>query len=90
MEEPSLVFIQCPLCGELRKKEDTESHVTCVPQKVFHSHLSLPDLEFDGVTVVQEFISDDQEQALVQAIDRQPWAESQSGRRKQVRGCGPK
>lgn len=84
LEEPAVIFVQCPICGELRTR-DPRSHVTCNPQKVFCPPLLLPgDVEFDGVRVVQEFLSEDQEQVLVQAIDTQPWTESQSGRRKQV------
>lgn len=61
-------------------------HVTCNPQKVFCPHLSLPgtDLRFEGVSVVQDFISEEREREIIQAIDKQPWVESQSGRKKQV------
>jgi hypothetical protein len=38
----------------------------------------------DGVTVVKEFISREEEREIVAEIDRSQWAESQSGRRKQV------
>ena len=39
----------------------------------------------EGVTVVKEFISREEEREIVAEIDRSQWAESQSGRRKQVR-----
>ena len=37
-----------------------------------------------GVTVVKDFLSTEEEASIVEAIDRQPWANSQSGRQKQV------
>ena len=40
---------------------------------------------FEGVTVVKEFVSHEEEVSIMAAIDGQPWANSQSGRRKQVR-----
>lgn len=42
------------------------------------------DPPLDGVTVVKEFLSPEDELSLVTAIDHQTWANSQSGRRKQV------
>ena len=38
----------------------------------------------EGVTVVKEFVSREEEREIVVEIDRNQWAESQSGRRKQV------
>ncbi len=40
--------------------------------------------DFRGVVVVKEFVSAEEELCMVADIDRQRWAESQSGRRKQV------
>ena len=40
---------------------------------------------FEGVTVVKDFISREEERDIVSQIDAHQWAESQSGRRKQVR-----
>jgi hypothetical protein len=90
--EPSLVFTQCSVCGELLEKQAVGDDrgrcgAKCTPQVVQKPVLTLPDGSiFDGVSVVQEFISREQEQALVEAIDKQPWVVSQSGRRKQVSG----
>lgn len=85
--EPHSIFIQCLICGELLKKAETRGHVTCTPQVTLRPVLPLPgDSRFDGVSIIQEFVSKEQEQTLIEAIDRQPWAESQSGRRKQVGG----
>lgn len=39
---------------------------------------------FEGVTVVKDFMSRDEERNIVSQIDAHQWAESQSGRRKQV------
>ena len=39
---------------------------------------------FEGVTVVKNFISAEEEGEIVKEIDSHQWAESQSGRRKQV------
>lgn len=39
---------------------------------------------FEGVTVVKEFVSFEEEREIVSEIDANRWAESQSGRRKQV------
>ena len=39
----------------------------------------------EGVTVVKEFVSREEEREIVLEIDRSQWAESQSGRRKQVK-----
>jgi hypothetical protein len=41
-------------------------------------------IEFSGVFVVRDFISQDEESRLVSTIDETPWMVSQSGRRKQV------
>ena len=38
----------------------------------------------EGVTVIKEFVSSEEEREIVSEIDRSQWAESQSGRRKQV------
>lgn len=88
---PSVVFTQCSRCGELIKagppgeEDQAKSHVTCAPQGILKPSLSLPDgPRFDGVSVVKEFISREQEMAFIEFIDRHQWVESQSGRRKQV------
>lgn len=41
----------------------------------------------EGVTVIKEFVSREEEREIVAEIDRSQWAESQSGRRKQVYKC---
>ena len=39
---------------------------------------------FEGVTIIKEFVSREEEREIVSQIDTKQWAESQSGRRKQV------
>ena len=39
---------------------------------------------FPGVRVIEDFISKEEEIALMEGIDEVPWDASQSGRRKQV------
>jgi len=41
-------------------------------------------LNFPGIHVVTDFVSEAEELELCNAIDRVPWVDSQSGRRKQV------
>ena len=41
-------------------------------------------IPFPGVRLVPDFVTKDQETAIVQAVDSVPWVNSQSGRRKQV------
>lgn len=39
---------------------------------------------FDGVTIVKEFMSREEEAAILSTVDSHTWRDSQSGRRKQV------
>lgn len=39
---------------------------------------------FPGVTLIEDFVTRDEEAEMVQLMDREPWKLSQSGRRKQV------
>ena len=41
-------------------------------------------LMFQGLTLIKDFVSEHEEQELLAEIDRNQWAESQSGRLKQV------
>ncbi len=45
-------------------------------------------LNFPGVFVLPNFVTEEEEQTLVAAIDESPWKPSQSGRVKQVRNPG--
>lgn len=91
----ALNFTQCRLCGKFLKKEAQE-HVTQCPipapsgvcRLIVQESLSLGALPegvtFEGVTMIQNFVSTDEEKELIAVIDQQHWVESQSGRRKQV------
>lgn len=39
---------------------------------------------FPGVTLIEDFVTQEEEAEMVQLMDREPWKLSQSGRRKQV------
>ena len=41
---------------------------------------------FPGVTLIEDFVTQEEEAEMVQLMDREPWRLSQSGRKKQV-GC---
>lgn len=48
------------------------------------AHNSQEGIEFPGVYVGTDFLSEEEEIILMQGIDGMPWDISQSGRRKQV------
>lgn len=90
---------QCYKCGSLlyqreKYKEDENSLLMrcnddcqsindlCLPGHVRHGNDETAAL--DGVVVIKNFVSIQEEEALVKDIDSSMWAESQSGRRKQV------
>ena len=86
----TLGYTQCRKCGELFLHKDndvTECHLTsCPPQRIWTPTGSVTaGLRFEGVSVYQEFLSPQEEEEVVRAIDEHLWAESQSGRMKQVR-----
>lgn len=59
----------------------------CTAATVLHSSSLTTErwhTRLDGVTVVKEFVSPEDELAIVAAIDSRSWTISQSGRRKQV------
>lgn len=51
-------------------------------------HDALEKIDFPGVLVKEDFISNDEEQLLIDHADKHDWKGSQSGRRKQ--NYGPK
>ena len=93
---PSLY--QCHNCGRVGWLGDLPEDVRipplhacrdpCSHATVLHSSSSPRALgthtPLDGVTIVKEFISRQEERAIVSAIDSNTWVDSQSGRRKQV------
>jgi alkylated DNA repair protein alkB family protein 4 len=75
------IYVFCPICGD--KAWTNESHE-------FHNEISnLDSVNIGGVHVIENFISPEEEQQLIQIIDtKRPWVDSQEGRRKQ--DYGPK
>ena len=62
-----------------------KQHHLVVPDHVTISTQSDETVSFGGVTVVKEFVTFKEEESLINQLDMSLWAESQSGRRKQVR-----
>ena len=91
-------FYQCARCGVLLMPGECstgEDLATCpapcdnadtltAPDHVILEHSTGTSVKFGGVSVVKEFISQKLQESLVKNIDSLPWAESVSGRRKQV------
>ena len=48
------------------------------------AHSSESAIELDGLLLIPDFLSEAQEATLLERIDAVEWAQSQSGRRKQV------
>ena len=94
--EPSTQVYQCHNCGKIVDEVNVRVDpiapplFTCCGQRcgptvaTLHAHCTLEGEPFEGVTVVKEFISREEEEKIVEDIDRSVWAESQSGRKKQV------
>lgn len=57
----------------------------CSTNTILHSCSRTLETPLEGVTVVKEFITQEEERAILSAIDSNTWTDSQSGRRKQVR-----
>lgn len=66
----------CILCGDTLPADELCSH----NKATTHDYILL-----EGVIVVQDFLSELEEQNIVTEIDRTIWKSSQSGRRKQVK-----
>ncbi|XP_028938217.1 alpha-ketoglutarate-dependent dioxygenase alkB homolog 4 [Ornithorhynchus anatinus] len=67
-------FVYCPETGLAQGAEATEVQGRAFP--------------FPGVTLLEDFVSAEEEARMVRLMDRDPWKPSQSGRRKQ--DYGPK
>lgn len=75
------IYFFCPECGN--KAWIAESH------NDHHEGSGIDSVLIDGVYVIRDFISEEEEKQLVNAVDtRKPWVPSQEGRRKQ--DYGPK
>ena len=88
----------CYRCGEVRSSlEDCRRDPALSPLRVCREPckaskvLGVPAFTrattapFDGVTVVKEFLTEEEEAAILSAVDSHTWIDSQSGRRKQVK-----
>ena len=97
-KEPVASFYQCHNCGRIPDEENIcvdpsapplftcGKSLRCRPTApALQARCTVKGLPFEGVTVVKEFVSCEEEEKITNDIDRSAWAESQSGRRKQVR-----
>ncbi|XP_051258265.1 alpha-ketoglutarate-dependent dioxygenase alkB homolog 4 [Dicentrarchus labrax] len=91
---------RCLVCEKLKRKEHLEAN----EPKIVHRFLydpetglavckdaaaaSFPSFPFPGVFLRDDFVSEEEEEMLISAMDQDVWNESQSGRRKQ--DFGPK
>lgn len=75
------LYTFCPQCQDKAWISDDHSK--------HHENSDIDSVSIDGVSVIEDFISSDDEQLLVSVIDtRKPWVPSQEGRAKQ--DYGPK
>ena len=51
-----------------------------------HPHHTGQSMEFLGIEMLRDFVTEEEEERLREEVDRTPWVDSQSGRRKQVTG----
>ena len=77
---PTQQYLFCSVC------ENTFSYgQNCTHLTAGKGNSNLPNhVKFEGVTVIPDFISIDEEALIVKDIDNTSWKPSQSGRRKQV------
>lgn len=74
-------YVYCPLCKKAWPGWDVDSY------KVHPNHSGTA-IDYPGVYIQLDFISENEEAELMKNIDEMPWDTSQSGRRKQ--NFGPK
>lgn len=95
VDKPQMALYQCHKCGRImearapcgRLDPDAPPLYSCQSicsnvRVLLASHRQ--EWQFEGVTVVKDFISAEEEDLIVGEINSRVWAESQSGRRKQV------
>ncbi|EGD79147.1 hypothetical protein PTSG_09879 [Salpingoeca rosetta] len=83
---PHVQYRWCEACGKLRIMPPGDVPCTGASTCASAESLGLP--AFEGVHVFREFVTADEEQALLSQMDEWPWKLSQSGRWKQ--DFGPK
>ena len=93
---PTTQFYQCHNCGKIVDEANVcvdplpSPLFTCSSQRcgpiaaTLRGHCTLVGEPFEGVTVVKEFVSREEEEKIIEVIDQSVWAEYQSGRKKQV------
>ncbi|XP_063821506.1 alpha-ketoglutarate-dependent dioxygenase alkB homolog 4 [Ostrinia nubilalis] len=74
-------YVYCPLCNKAWKGWDMDLYKQ-------HPHHEGESIDYPGVYIQLDFISEEEEKELMKNIDDMPWDISQSGRRKQ--NFGPK
>lgn len=72
-------YVYCYVCNKIYKGDDVKIVLDQHPL-----HANEIGLEFPGVYIQSDFLSENEEAALMRGIDEMPWDISQSGRRKQV------
>lgn len=72
-------YVFCYKCNKIYAGHDVYATIDQHPD-----HANQTGIEFTGVFVLPDFISESEETDLMTGIDSQPWDISQSGRRKQV------
>lgn len=72
-------YVFCYKCNKIYAGDDVPATLAAHPQ-----HGQQIGIEFAGIFVLPEFITPEEEERLVTGMDSEPWAASQSGRRKQV------
>lgn len=84
-KEPSFdensTYVYCPLCDRAYLGWNWEDYK-------LHPHHNKPSIEYPGIYIQLDFLSESEEQYLLDNIENIPWELSQSGRRKQ--NFGPK
>lgn len=81
---------QCYNCGKITETFVVPSSspwrkciVDCDDRSILYPNVGRTEF-FSGTIVIKDFITSDEEISLIRHIDESGWAESQSGRRKQV------
>lgn len=74
-------YVYCPFCNKAWRGWDIDSYKE-------HPHHDGDSIDYPGVYIQLDFISENEEKELMKNIDEMPWDISQSGRRKQ--NFGPK
>jgi len=83
-EEVEQKWFQCQFCGMIFQKSCAAENFSCFIGSETCKGPVENSPDFSGVAVISNFIDATEERNLIQQIDSQGWAESQSGRMKQA------